>query len=106
MWTPDKTVMTLRIERPSVMTLRIERASDGHSTTIRLIGRMRSEHLDELKAQIKNGGSRIALDLEEVSLVDIEVVRFLGMCQAEGIRLVHCALYINDWIDKERSSEK
>jgi anti-anti-sigma regulatory factor len=97
--------MTLRIERASGMTLRIESASDGPSTTIRLIGRMRSEHLDALQAQIKSGGSRIVLDLEEVSLVDIEVVRFLGKCQAAGIRLVHCALYINDWINKERSSE-
>jgi anti-anti-sigma regulatory factor len=97
--------MTLRIERASGMTLRIESASDGPSTTIRLIGRMRSEHLDTLQAQIKSGGARIVLDLEEVSLVDIEVVRFLGKCQAAGIRLVHCALYISDWINKERSSE-
>ena len=97
--------MTLRIERASGMTLRIESASDGPSTTIRLIGHMRSEHLDALQVQIKNGGSRIVLDLEEVRLVDIAVVRFLGQCQAAGIRLVHCARYINDWIDTERSSE-
>jgi anti-anti-sigma regulatory factor len=44
------------------------------------MGRMRSEHLDALQAQIKNGGSRIVLDLEEVSLVDIDVVRVLGQC--------------------------
>jgi len=85
------------------MTLKIESASDGHSTTIRLIGRMRAEHLDELKAQIKEGGSTIALDLEEVSLVDVDVIRFLGRCQAEGIRVVHCSPYISDWINQERS---
>ena len=84
------------------MTLRIEKASDGHSTTIRLIGRMRAEHLDELKAQIKNGASGLALDLEEVSLVDLDVVRFLGTCHEEGINLVHCSPYIRDWIAKER----
>ena len=83
------------------MTLRIERTSEGQSTTIRLIGRVRAEHLDELKAQIKDGGSRIALDLEEVNLVDVEVVRFLGSCRAEGIQLVHCSPYIRDWIAKE-----
>ena len=88
------------------MTLRIEKASDRQSTTIRLIGRMRAEHLDELKAQINDGTSRVALDLEEVILVDVDVVRFLGMCQAEGIRLVHCSPYIENWIDKERSGEK
>ena len=88
------------------MTLRIEKASDRQSTTIRLIGRMRAEHLDELKAQINDGTSRVALDLEEVILVDVDVVRFLGMCQAEGNRLVHCSPYIENWIDKERSGEK
>ena len=94
--------MTLSIERASGMTLRIESASDGHSTTLRLVGRMRSEHVDALQAQIKNGGSRIVLDLEEVSLVDVDVVRFLGTCHAEGIQLVHCSPYIRDWIAKER----
>ena len=29
------------------MTLKIETISDGHCTTIRLIGRMQAEHLDE-----------------------------------------------------------
>jgi len=96
-------LLSVQIRRDKTgMTLRIEKASDGHRTTIRLIGRMRAEHLDALKAQIKDGGSRIALDLEEVSLVDVDVVRFLGTCHAEGIHLVHCSPYIRDWIAKER----
>jgi hypothetical protein len=88
------------------MTLRIERASDENRSTIRLIGRMQAEHLDELKAQIKQGGSRIALDLEEVRLVDVEVIRFLGTCQAAGIHLVHCPQYISEWIDQEQDREQ
>ena len=84
------------------MTLRIERDSDGPRTTIRLIGRIRAEHLGELKAQIGGSGTSIALDLEEVSLVDVDVVRFLGTCQAQGVRLMHCSPYIRDWIGKER----
>ena len=55
------------------MTLKIERYLNGRSTTIRLIGRMRAEHLEELKTQISKSGSRISLDLEEVHLVDVEV---------------------------------
>ena len=42
------------------------------------------------------------LDLEEVNLVDVDVIRFLGTCQGEGIRLLHCPPYISDWIAKER----
>jgi hypothetical protein len=88
------------------MTLRIEGASDEYRTTIRLIGRMQAEHLDELKAQIKQGGSRIALDLKEVHLVDVEVIRFLGTCQAAGIQLVHCPPYISEWINQEQGGER
>ena len=88
------------------MTLKIEKVTDGHSTTIRLIGRMRAEHLEELKTQIRESGSKIALDLEEVNLVDVDVVRFLGTCQREGVRLLHCPPYISDWITKEQGREK
>ena len=83
------------------MTLRIERASDDYRTTLRLIGRVQAEHLDELQAQIRQGGLRIVLDLEEVRLVDVEVIRFLGTCQAAGIELVHCPRYISEWISQE-----
>ena len=84
------------------MTLRIEKASDGHSTTIRLIGRMRAEHLDGLEEQIRETGPAITLDLEEVTLVDVEIVRFLGACEARGATLLNCSPYIRDWIGKER----
>jgi hypothetical protein len=67
---------------------------------------MQAEHLDELKVQIKQGGSRIALDLKEVHLVDVEVVRFLGTCQAAGIQLVHCPPYISEWINQEQGGER
>jgi hypothetical protein len=84
------------------MTLRIERYSEGTSTTIRLIGRMQAEHLAELEKQIRESGSKIALDLEEVHLVDVEAVRFLGMCETQGVTLLNCSAYIRDWIGKER----
>jgi hypothetical protein len=84
------------------MTLRIEKASDGHSTTIRLIGRMRANHLDELEAQILETGPAITLDLEEVTLGDVEIVRFLGTCEERGATILNCSPYIRDWIGKER----
>jgi hypothetical protein len=86
------------------MTLRIEKDSDGQTTTLRLIGRMRREHIEELKAQIKAGGPSVTFDLNEVSLVDLDVIRFLATCQTEGISLVHCRRYISTWITKERFS--
>jgi len=47
------------------MTLKIEKYTDGDRTTIRLIGRMQAEHLEELGKQIRESGPAITLDLEE-----------------------------------------
>jgi len=84
------------------MTLKIERFSEGPSTKVRLIGRIQAEHLGELEKQVGESGSKIVLDLEEVNLVDVEAVRFLGMCEAQGVTLLNCSPYIRDWIGKER----
>jgi anti-anti-sigma regulatory factor len=88
------------------MTLKIEKYADGDSTTIRLIGRMQAEHLEELEKQIRESGPAITLDLEEVTLVDVEIVRFLGTCEAGGATLLNCSPYIRDWIGKERDCEE
>jgi hypothetical protein len=101
-WRWDCHVCTRESSERSNMTLKIEKYSDGYSTTIRLIGRMRAELLPELEKQIKESESTIALDLEEVNLVDVEAVRFLGSCEAEGVTLLNCSPYIRDWIGKER----
>jgi anti-anti-sigma regulatory factor len=85
------------------VTFKIEKHREGHGTTIRLIGRMRAEHLSELEKQIRENGSTILLDLVELDLVDVEAVRFLGMCETEGITLLNCKQYIRDWIGKERA---
>ena len=84
------------------MTLKIEKYADEYSTTIRLIGRMQAEHLTELETLIKESRSKIVLDLEELNLVDVEAVRFLGSCEVAGVTLVNCSPYIRDWIGKER----
>jgi hypothetical protein len=84
------------------MTLRIEKHSDRDTTTIRLIGRMQAEHLAEIQKQIEACGPKVTLDLEEVMLVDVHVVRFLGTCEATGIDVLNCSPYISDWIDRER----
>jgi anti-anti-sigma regulatory factor len=84
------------------VTFKIEKYRDGNSTTIRLIGRMRAEHLSELEKQIRESESKIVLDLEELNLVDVEAVRFLGMCETQGVTLLNCSPYIRAWIGKER----
>ena len=82
--------------------LKLERSSDGERTTIRLIGRARSEHLGEIAKQIGSCGPKVTLDLEEVTVVDVDVVRFLGTCEREGTELLHCPPYIREWISREQ----
>jgi anti-anti-sigma regulatory factor len=84
------------------VTFKIETYRDKHGTTIRLIGRMRAEHLSELEKQIRESESRIVLDLEELDLIDVEAVRFLGMCETQGVTLLNGSPYIRHWIGKER----
>jgi hypothetical protein len=63
---------------------------------------MRAEHLSELEKQIRESESKIVLDLEELNLVDVEAVRFLGMCETRGATLLNCSAYIRGWIGRER----
>ncbi len=88
------------------MTLKIERLCGKRRTRIRLSGELRSEHLDQVKAEIERGGPRITLDLEEVDLVDVDGVRFLNACEVEGISVLRCSPYIREWMLRERRSAK
>jgi hypothetical protein len=84
------------------VTLKIETAGGERYTTIKLIGRIQTEHLSELKAQMDAVRTGIVLDLGEVSLVNLDVVQFLGSCESQGIRLLNSSAYIRKWIDGER----
>jgi len=88
------------------MMLNIEQHSDGHTTTIRLIGRMQAEHVPTSQTVIKESAPRIVLDLEELTLVDVEAVRFLGGCRRNGMALLNCSPYITEWIRREDESRK
>ncbi len=83
------------------MTLRIERISDKGRTRIRLSGQFRVEHLDQVKTEIEQEAP-VALDLEELDLVDLEAVRFLNACQSKGLRMLNCSAFIQEWMVRER----
>jgi anti-anti-sigma regulatory factor len=84
------------------MTLRIE-TNPGHQwTMVKLIGRIQTEHLSELKVQLDAVRSNVVLDLSDVSIVNLDVVRFLGVCESRGIQLLDCPTYIRKWIDSAR----
>ena len=80
------------------MTLKIVRRTEDGTTILKLSGRIRSEDLEEVRSQMDAPGMCIAFDLKEVTLVDLDSVRFLGLCESGGARLLNCPLYIREWI--------
>jgi hypothetical protein len=82
--------------------LKLEKDFQGGITRIRLIGHFQSGHLRELKEQLQNDGPQFVLDLTEVTLRDVDVVRFLATCEAGAVELVNCSPYIREWIKQER----
>ena len=84
------------------MTLRIERVRAEGRVVIRLIGRVQAECVAAVQAEIEGAGSALALELLEVTLVDVEAVRFLMACEESGVALLHCSPYIRRWMARER----
>jgi len=71
------------------MTLRMQKDSIGPKPGLRLIGRLRADDLGSVSSHIGELGATW-VDLEEVSLVDVESVRFLVSCEAAGVELRRC----------------
>jgi hypothetical protein len=90
------------VEVSGVSMLRIETEMDGPRIILRLIGRVRSDCIEELRQRVQNHASLTVLDLEAVDLVDLQSVRFLCDCQDQQIELRNCAPYILEWIRRER----
>ena len=83
------------------MTLRIVADIREDGTTIRLIGRMRAEHVEHVRAEIAASRAPAALDLDEVTLADVDAVRFLVAAEREGLILHRCAPFIREWMSRE-----
>ena len=83
------------------MTLRIVADVNEDGTTIRLIGHMQAEHIAHVRAEIAASRAPATLDLDEVTLADVEAVRFLVAAAREGVILHRCAPFIREWMSRE-----
>ena len=82
---------------------KIEKQTNGCTKMLRLSGRFRSDLIAFVRSVMSSGCALKALDLGEVTLVDLEVVRFLISCENEHIELVECPAYVREWILRERA---
>ncbi len=84
------------------MVLKIEAVQSDSHTTVMLIGRITSPDVQRLKEQIAESPWPVALDLQQVRLVDLDAVRFLAAAERRGIELRNLAPYVREWVLLER----
>ena len=86
--------------------LKITRATNAGTTTLIVSGRIGAEQLPDLSRLVEaDRASDVVVDLNEVTLVDVEVVRFLLHCEVHGIRLARCPAYVREWMARERRNQ-
>lgn len=83
--------------------LRITRVTDTGTPTLIVSGRIGVEQLPDLRQSVEaEKAPDLVLDLREVTLVDVEVVRFFMRCEQQGIRIAHCPAYVREWMAREK----
>jgi ABC-type transporter Mla MlaB component len=87
--------------------LKIQRSWNEGVVVFALSGRIEKAHVVELQRllNLEKAEDRVALSLQDVTLVDREAVKFLAHCETGSIRLDGCPAYIRVWIDRERKLE-
>ena len=83
------------------MTLRIVSEAREDGSTIRLIGHMRAEHVEHVRAELTVNRAPMALDLDELRLADVDAIRFLVAAERQGVVLQHCAPFVREWMARE-----
>ena len=63
-----------------------------------LIGRITSPDVQDLKARVADEANPVALDLQQVRLVDLDAVRFLAAAERRGVELRNVPKYVREWI--------
>ena len=85
------------------MVMRIEETASDSEAIFTLIGRITSPDVQQLMAVIDAARKPIALDLQQVRLVDLDAVYFLAAAERKGIVLRHVPQYVREWILLEKS---
>ena len=83
------------------MTFKSERSLEGRTLVLKLSGRVQAEHLEQLSRELPMDATPAVLDLTDVTLVDVAVVRFLAASEARGVRLFGLSGFVREWITRE-----
>ena len=86
--------------------LRIQELDSGDLVTFVLSGRIQKDNLAELKSLLEKHHKPVALDLDEVKLVDRDAVEFLASFETDQAKITNCPRYIREWILRERAESQ
>ena len=69
-----------------------------------LSGRLEKQAIAELRRlfEIQTEYHDIGLDLKDVGVIHRDEVRFFERCEADGVKLLNCAAYIREWMEREK----
>jgi hypothetical protein len=76
----------------------------GRRVVLQLVGNLRGEDLDGLKAQIRIAGRDVVLDVGAVVLIGLDGIRFFNACESDGITITNASPYISEWMALEPNS--
>jgi hypothetical protein len=90
--------------RSRKMSCRIDRVVGGDDiVALRISGRITKQDVDTLRNVIEDDAGAVAIDLQNVDLVDREAVKFLARRELNGTELRNCPPYIREWVTRERT---
>ena len=86
------------------MSFRVERLVTAQNSVILFVsGTIQGRYVDTLREAVVRETGRVALDLEHVSLVDLNAVKLLGQYEAGDIEIKNCPAYVREWISRKRA---
>ena len=97
-------VVAPRLPSSHVVILKIEDVSSESETALTLSGRITSGDVQQLKARIAEARGPVALELQQVRLVDLDTVRFLAAAERGGVELRNIPPFVRAWILLERAN--
>ena len=83
------------------MTCKVVRLIEHDQVVIlRISGHIQEAHISMVEDLIAKETDPLVFDLQEVTLVSLEVIRFLAACDVRGIELRNCPEFIREWLSK------
>jgi hypothetical protein len=89
------------------MTCRIERRVISKDlVTLDISGEITEQDVDTLRSSLAQESGVVAIDLNDVLIVEREVIELLAMRESNGVEIRNCPAYIREWVTREKACRK